>query len=94
MPYKDIEKKREYQRKWYVKRRYDWLAENGPCVMCGSTIQLEVDHINPLEKVSHKVWSWTKVKREEELSKCQVLCKFCHLEKTYNDWYANEPVPF
>jgi hypothetical protein len=63
-------------------RRTQWLKEHGPCVQCGSTKRLEVDHIDPKEKVDHKVWSWSKERREAELAKCQVLCGTCHDKKT------------
>lgn len=84
------EKKREYQREWLRKRRTAWLSDNGPCAKCGSWDDLEVDHINPSEKSpllvgwngTGKMWSWSKVRLAEELSKCQVLCKTCHSEKT------------
>lgn len=63
-------------------RRQDWLNSNGPCVVCGSWDNLEVDHINPDSKESHNVWSWSEERRTAELSKCQVLCKTHHQEKT------------
>lgn len=66
-------------------RRSDWLEENGPCVICGSAENLEVDHIDSSTKVSHKVWSWSDEKRNNELAKCQVLCQKHHYEKTALD---------
>lgn len=82
MPYKDPRRRREYQRRWRKKRRDDWLRENGPCSKCGSWDSLEIDHKDRSKKVDHKVWSWSKARREEELAKCQVLCEGCHKEKT------------
>lgn len=64
------------------KAREEWFAVNGPCQKCGSGDNLELDHINPEEKVSHSVWSWAPRRRELELKKCQVLCRKCHREKT------------
>lgn len=46
--------------------------------MCGSIENLEVDHIDSSTKVGHNVWSWKQERRDEELAKCQVLCKDCH----------------
>lgn len=98
MPFKSKEAKRAYQRKWYAERRANWLLLNGPCVVCFSWDGLEIDHIDPSSKVSHKVFSWAEARRNEELAKCQILCRGCHLEKTYRDWYARETkedkVPF
>jgi 5-methylcytosine-specific restriction endonuclease McrA len=82
MPMATIEEQREYQRLWVKKRRDTWLKENGPCVVCGSWENLEVDHEDPQKKVTHRVFSWSKERREEELSKCRALCYDCHKEKT------------
>lgn len=87
MGYKNPEKQKKYQREWRAQRRADWLKDK-TCARCGSAEQLEVDHKDPSEKVSHKIWSWSEKRRNEELAKCQVLCKPCHLEKTRRD---NEP---
>lgn len=65
--------------------RADWLAANGPCKRCGSWGRLEVDHIDENKKLrpgDHGVWSWSARRREIELSKCQVLCHWCHSDKT------------
>lgn len=64
------------------RRRMAWLSENGPCQNCGSWEDLEVDHINGSEKVSHRIWSWSQERRETELAKCQALCAICHQEKS------------
>ena len=73
-------------RKWLQNRREKWFKENGPCKNCGSWENLELDHIDPAQKVSHKIWSWSDKRRLEELAKCQVLCYDCHKEKTRKDW--------
>jgi hypothetical protein len=58
------------------------------CVRCGSTEDLELDHIDPSTKHSESkntsglIWSWCTERREAELAKCQILCKSCHLTKT------------
>lgn len=82
MPYKDPELQRKYQREWYKKRRNAWLDKNGPCVDCGTTEHLEVDHVDPLTKVNHSIWSWSEHRRLEELKKCVVRCHSCHKRKS------------
>lgn len=82
MPYLDRELQREYQRNWVRANREAWLKKNGPCRICGSSEELEVDHIDPKQKVSHNIWSWSEARRIEELNKCQVLCSACHQKKT------------
>lgn len=91
MPMATKEEQREYQRQWMAKRRQNWIDENGPCVECNSTDQLEVDHINPEDKElqPRDLWSRRKEVRETELAKCQVLCYDCHLKKTQK-WYEDK----
>lgn len=78
MPYLDKKKQRACQAKYLKSVREAWLAEHGPCWWCGSSFKLEVDHIDPAEKTSHRIWSWSKERRDAELAKCQVLCWGCH----------------
>jgi 5-methylcytosine-specific restriction endonuclease McrA len=85
MPCATVEEQRAYQREWIARRRADWLADKA-CVRCGSTEDLEVDHIDRATKVTHRVWSWSQVRRDAELAKCQVLCGPHHKEKTKADY--------
>ncbi len=83
MPYKDKEAKNKYQVMWANKNRDYWIeSQGGKCIKCGNKERLEVDHIDPSKKISHRVYSWSKERRDKELSKCQVLCYDCHLFKT------------
>lgn len=82
MPYKDRRKQLDYQNRWMQERKRKWFLEQGSCVQCGSSENLEVDHIDPTKKVTHNIWSWSDKRRQEELEKCQVLCYECHLAKT------------
>lgn len=81
MPYKDIDRQRKYQREWVARRRAKYLSDKS-CVRCGSTDNLQIDHINPEDKVTHNIWSWSWARIMIELAKCQVLCEDCHLKKT------------
>lgn len=81
MGYADQDRQREYQRNWVRKRREDFFLGK-TCVRCGSAEQLELDHIDPATKISHYIWSWSSVRREAELLKCQVLCRTCHQVKS------------
>lgn len=82
MPYKDKQKQNEIQMVRYRRRRFEWLKRNGPCKRCGSVEDLQVDHVDRVTKISHRIWSWTDLRRAEELAKCQVLCWSCHKLKT------------
>lgn len=85
MPYKDPERQLEYQRSWMARRRSDWIKAHGPCVDCGSSDNPEVDHADASTKVNHRVWSWSKARREAELAKCVVRCRACHARKTTSE---------
>ena len=82
MPYADGDRQRQYQREWLAARRAEWLAEHGPCVDCASSGDLQVDHVDATCKVTHRVWSWAKARRDAELAKCVVRCRSCHVAKT------------
>lgn len=42
--------------------------------------ELEIHHVDPDNKVSHRIWSWSRDRIEEELTKCEIRCKECHLD--------------
>ncbi len=58
----------------------------GSCTVCLSTSNLEIDHIKPEFKKYEisAIWS-SRDRLYEELKKCQLLCKDCHLEKTIRE---------
>ncbi len=85
MPFKNHQDLLAYQRKWMADRRHSFFHDKS-CVECGSTHELELDHIDPGQKVDHRIWNWSKERQEVELAKCQVLCESCHLIKT-KKWY-------
>lgn len=82
------ESQKEYQRSYQLARYRSLMQEarerlGSRCVICGTTENLEIDHIDPSTKLftfggkrpSREVW-------EAELTKCQLLCHDHHLEKT------------
>lgn len=79
MPYKDHGVHKAYQKKWMADRRAEYF-DGKKCVKCGTTEDLELHHRNPEDKTSHRIWSWTKEKREAELAKCDPMCNCCHKE--------------
>lgn len=83
MAYSSREKQAAYMRLLKRRRRAAWIAANGPCTTCGSWEDLQVDHIDPGTKARevNSMWTWSLARLEEELAKCQVLCKTCHRDK-------------
>ncbi len=58
------------------------------CNYCGSEEELDFDHIDPDTKsfpVGKRLVSASWKVLEEELNKCQLLCRICHKEKTYQE---------
>jgi 5-methylcytosine-specific restriction endonuclease McrA len=100
---KDLERNRLKNREPdVIKRKAEWSKQNydenrqylidkmgGQCVSCGTTDNLEFDHINPLDKslnITHKLTLKNAYQLEEvleELNKCQLLCEQCHKKKTH-----------
>jgi hypothetical protein len=62
-----------------------WLG--GRCVVCGATVDLQIDHVDRSTKAFDigTWWSlrWTTI--VEELRKCQCLCRKHHQEKTLRE---------
>ena len=83
------EKRLEYAKAHrYEKRAYCIEYLGGKCVVCGTTHNLQFDHIKREGKkytIAPKItYKFDNLK--EELDKCQLLCAPCHLEKTAKEW--------
>lgn len=76
---------REYMRKYRANKRLQCKATlGGKCVKCGSTSNLEFDHVDRTTKVDGIANLLTNSKEtlELELKKCQLLCAPCHWKKS------------
>lgn len=68
-----------------TKDRLEWLLENvgDHCVQCGSTENLEFDHINPALKTNRCSFRALGIQTlEEQKDNIQTLCHECHKEKS------------
>lgn len=70
--------------RWEVRRRQAVDKLGGKCVRCGTTKELEFDHIKPETKkmTIARASSMNEKFFWEEVAKCQLLCKTHHVEKT------------
>ena len=77
-----------YMKDRYAKRRAEAVVSlGGVCVKCGSTDELEFDHVDRSTKIKSIgcMSSASKKLFEAELAKCQLLCSPCHLEKSKSE---------
>ena len=88
MPCNTAAEQREYQRKWMQQRRQQALQYlGGVCASCGTTEDLEFDHVDPQTKVRsvNSLLSYRWECQLKELNKCQLLCSHCHQQKSKGD---------
>jgi hypothetical protein len=71
---------RLYQKEYVKKRRCEFMLNMGTCYFCGSDTNLEMHHVDPNKKESHNIFSWTDERIKNELDKCVVLCRDCHIK--------------
>lgn len=86
---------RKYQLDRYHRRRQGAiLALGGKCRVCGSTENLELDHIDWRDKSFpiSGLWSVSETRYLAELAKCQVLCHKHHLAKTRAESPVRRPL--
>lgn len=89
MPYKDIEKQREYQRRRTRRARQTIsdLKSNVPCTDCRKTYPpyvMDWDHIGEKRFIISKAANSRKNREviKEELSRCELVCSNCHRIRT------------
>lgn len=76
---------RLYHRARYAQRmEYAKSRLGNRCAECGGGGPFDLDHIDPTTKVMpvSLMTRLTKTRFDEELAKCQLLCKPCHGKKT------------
>jgi hypothetical protein len=96
MSFKNKEAYNAYMNQYMLKRYYrtrekilDILGRE--CALCGSKESLEIDHIDYTIKKFNiaKCHSYSTERLLDEVSKCRVLCKECHKEKSIKERSRN-----
>lgn len=88
MPHKDKQEYNDYlnaymKKRWENRRTTAIAYLGGKCLECGTTEDLEFDHIDPSTKVCSvaKASSFSEQRFWAEVDKCQLLCHTHHREK-------------
>jgi hypothetical protein len=80
---------RVYVLERYRRRKASAIAQlGGKCKRCGSTDDLQFDHIDRANKsftLGRVLAGIAESKLQEELKKCQLLCLPCHQDKTIQE---------
>lgn len=78
------EQSRAYMKRRYHERRKEALELLGGKCRCGSTDDLQVDHVDRTKKTMSfdRMAGVGRVRFLEELRSCQLLCGKCHTKKT------------
>ena len=86
-----IQEKEQHNKK--EKARYQQVMAaaiaqlGGECSKCKSTVDLQIDHIDPQTKSFEISSAWSSPSKfQSELIKCQLLCETCHKLKTNDDF--------
>lgn len=78
MPYKIKKEYLAYQKGYYAGYRRATLDHLGKkCVKCGSKFNLEIDHIEPLNRKARSLADL------EDLSNLQILCRNCNSNRGF-----------
>lgn len=84
------DERRKYQAEYRRKRRDKAIALlGGKCIVCGTTEDLEFNHIDPnTKRFQLATWDGKQSLYWEEVLKCNLLCKTHHDEETARQWQA------
>ena len=86
MAYKHTVDARKWKTDRYRDRREAAVAYlGGACVSCGTTEDLEFDHVDPATKTREMARCFGDLSAANlavEVAKCQLLCKPCHITKS------------
>lgn len=65
------------------------------CSICGSSFDLEVNHVDRKQKVNSisRMYDYPWEVISEEIKKCNLLCKACHVSYTAKQWANGEIQP-
>lgn len=84
MTFTNLQAKEYQKRRYKCRMSYALKTLGGCCISCGKSKKLELDHIDPNTKNKNisSMYNLSLIRFNEELLKCQILCRTCHLQKT------------
>lgn len=89
-----VDERRAYMNERYAAQRGEAIYYlGGRCNRCESTENLEIDHMCRKDKVHAVGRLWPARDLHvlfEELEKCQLLCRACHVDKTADETRGEE----
>lgn len=97
MPYKDLEKKKAYEKEWHRKYNAERYAlarqtidnlKDVPCADCGVRYPpwvMDFDHVRDEKEFNIAKMTYQKPEViEREAEKCDVVCSNCHRQRTHD----------
>lgn len=84
---------KQYLKDRYHRRKQEAIWRLGSCcTRCGSIENLEVDHIDRTQKMMSfsRMYAVSQKRFDEELKKCQLLCRLCHQTKSIEEREFND----
>jgi len=84
----------DYMKRRYQRRRAEAVAQlGGCCVQCGDTKDLELHHKDPTQKsfTLARGSSFSDERWQEEIGKCELLCKGCHVDHHRSKYPCGTP---
>lgn len=73
--------------RYHARRALALRLLGGVCAYCGTDHDLEIDHVDARAKTmtTTRMSAVSEARFLAELSKCQLLCRPCHVEKSIKD---------
>ena len=89
---KELERRKKFVKqvgRRRIQRKIDWISQNGPCKDCGATTGLVVHNTANLKKPRSADYGISKIRLQNMLATCCVLCEECHIKRRRQHSFTN-----